>query len=229
MLTTRIRPRRRQMTRRSLRNPILYQNSLKKYRKINFNNNLKLKRREKIKNLSDEDVLLFSSKRFIKSVFIISISMGLGDFICQIIKNKSINILNINLERTMTMTSIGLFITGPVSQIFNYILEKKVPGKSLKSILQKICYSSIWGFSVSIPLSFGAKTIFQKDSNGQRGNYSKALNKIKNDLIPTFLVGCFYWPILNMFKFRYIHFQHRPMFNSIFNTIWNIYLSTELN
>lgn len=171
-------------------------------------------------------VPLLTKGQFAKAVLVIAASMGVGDYLCQAIKKHSIIV---NFERTATMAFIGLAITGPLSQAFNFIIEKRIPGTTMQNILSKVVISSIWSFTVSMPLVFSATVILQKDSLGNRGTFAKAVEKIQHDLVPTFLFGSLYWPLFNIFMFKFIPLKHRAIFTSIFSTIWNIYLAGAAN
>jgi len=68
------------------------------------------------------------------------------------------------------------------------------------------------------------------DKEGRRSNtLEDAKEKIKRDLVPTFIAGCFYWPLWNVVIFKFVQVTHRAMAGSLVAVIWNIYLSSVAN
>lgn len=177
---------------------------------------------------------------FGRAIFAIGSSMAVGDLLCQLLEldvhqvfteagHLSRMVEELNIERTMTMFFIGSSVTGPLSQTFNTMLERRIPGTSLRTILPKVLATSTWAFLISMPVLFTATTLLTKDFHGKRGTLKEAKEKIEKDLVSTFFVGVMYWPFINMILFRYVSVEKRAVAISFVATIWNVYLASVVN
>eukprot|EP00924_Labyrinthula_sp_SR-Ha-C_P012294 snap_masked-scaffold_10-processed-gene-2.17-mRNA-1 protein AED:1.00 eAED:1.00 QI:0/-1/0/0/-1/1/1/0/256 len=178
-----------------------------------------------------------TQKLFFRALFIIGTSLATADTLSQLIQAKfSLDPVHeadvsfqrlfsgVDLHRSFTMFFIGSTITGPVSQLSQMFIEKFVPGKSPIQICKKIATSFALGFSVSIPLFFTATTLFLKN-----GSLVDVKKKIEDDLLDSLKVGIMYWPLINIFVFRFVNVHNRAIVNTFFSGLWNVYLSSVAN
>ena len=181
-----------------------------------------------------------SLRVFLRAVLAIGASLGLGDVISQLLEQQSIsnfalqrtpglNSININFERSATMFFIGAAVTGPLSQTFQILLERRIPGNTLFNVVAKVFCASVWAVTTSLPILFTATTLLQKDYRGKRGTLKQAKEKISKDLVPTFLAGLMYWPFINLMLFRFVAMSNRALGTSCAGTLWNTYLSSVAN
>ena len=162
---------------------------------------------------------------FVSSVFGIGCSMAIGDMICQKLASDD----GYNRDRGITMFVTGTFITGPISYTWQMFLERQVPGKSVRAIVQKTLMNSAYAFTISLPVMFTAVTLLSRTKDGRRKTWPDAVAKIREDLVPTFLAGCLYWPFWNCITFRFVAAKNRAVVGSLIGTVWNIYLASVAN
>eukprot|EP01080_Neovahlkampfia_damariscottae_P004331 gene4331-7687_t len=93
-------------------------------------------------------------------------------------------------ERLKRMTIIGAGQT-PITHYIIYTLEKYYPGTATKTILKKMSWN-ILSAPILISISFSANVLLQKDKN-----HTDVIQKVKNDVLPTWLMGGCYWPFVN--------------------------------
>jgi hypothetical protein len=161
------------------------------------------------------------AKGLARTCIVVGMSMGFGDFICQRLERDAQ--FQWNHERTKTMWLVGTFSSGPAGHIAMCGLEYIFPGRSTRSIIFKVLGNSVWALVFSIPLLFTSVTLF----NGKP--LSDAKRKIDADLIPTFLAGGLYWPLVNFFNFKLTPLDYRAIVGSFFGVLWHVYLSFKAN
>eukprot|EP00516_Mucochytrium_quahogii_P000564 CAMPEP_0203755650 /NCGR_PEP_ID=MMETSP0098-20131031/9059_1 /ASSEMBLY_ACC=CAM_ASM_000208 /TAXON_ID=96639 /ORGANISM=" , Strain NY0313808BC1" /LENGTH=239 /DNA_ID=CAMNT_0050647205 /DNA_START=273 /DNA_END=992 /DNA_ORIENTATION=+ len=162
--------------------------------------------------------------KLIGSSAAIGASMSVGDAVCQFIQEGQVA----NIERTKSMGIIGALITGPLSFTWNMFLENKLPGKGTVTIVKKTMVNSVFAFAISLPVMFAAVTLLVPTPTGkptEEKGLGDIKDKIKQDLLPTFLAGSLFWPAVNMVIFRFVPVSNRAIANSLCGTVWNVYLS----
>eukprot|EP00924_Labyrinthula_sp_SR-Ha-C_P016750 snap_masked-scaffold_6-processed-gene-13.38-mRNA-1 protein AED:1.00 eAED:1.00 QI:0/-1/0/0/-1/1/1/0/261 len=173
-----------------------------------------------------------TQKRFVRALVVVGTSFATADALSQMIQLRSSHsgmtfkeiVSHVDLERSLTMFCIGSTITGPVSQTFQILLEKMIPGKGGVQITKKIGISLMYALIVSIPLVLASTTIVLR-----KGTLEDAKRKIKESLLDTFQVGAMYWPVVNVFVFKFISMHSRAMVLTSFGGLWNVYLSSVAN
>jgi len=161
-----------------------------------------------------------------RSAVLIGLSMGIGDALCQTLEGGHVA----EFRRTEVMWFIGTFISGPISHSWQVMLEGLLPGSSTRRIIQKTLSNSAFAFSISLPVMFGAVTMLAKDPRtGKQGSLKDAKEKIQRDLIPTFLAGCFYWPVFNLAIYKFVPLNSRAIANAGIGVAWNIFISMMAN
>jgi|EP01046_Picozoa_sp_COSAG06_P056501 hypothetical protein len=163
--------------------------------------------------------------------------MGAGDSICQAIAHGGVSLEGWDKGRSARMAFIGAFITGPCGHCWQLVLESLLPGTGVRLLVAKTAANAGFALVFSLPLIFTATTLLTPmpptpsassgggDASEQvaRGStLADAKAKIETDLLPTFVMGMFYWPMANMVVFKFCPVDRRAVVNSLFGVLWNV-------
>lgn len=177
-----------------------------------------------LKKYSEPVFKVFNKYPLLKTLVSVTPAVFIGDLLCQ---KTNIDYwktqTEINLERTYRMTLISFFLSAPLSHYINYGLEAKFPGKGGKNVAKKFMITSVTSI-FTLSLFFAANTYFQKGKT-----VNDAVEKVKKDLLPTYLLGSFYWPFVGIANLRFVPLAYRPLVGSLASVFWNIFMSNRAN
>lgn len=180
----------------------------------------------------------------------IGVSLTAGDFVCQLLEARPLHSSQVgtpspvllklsdrvwhrlgqwDFERSKKMWIIGTFISGPGSHCWQMLIERRVPGTSIRSIVAKTALNACFALTVSLPLMFTASTLLEPPRGGRHNTLEDAADKLRKDLWPTFVAGTLFWPFMNFIVFKWVRVQNRAVVNSVIAVVWNVYLSSKVN
>lgn len=159
--------------------------------------------------------------------------MALGDLISQ-----QFNIFyfkdqeKLDFLRLITFTSSSFFISTPIIQIMNY--QGKKPMSNLKRVMFLSLYSPIpFVFFLSfISLMRSGKYLMEnkqnEDENKSKLIFNNALEQIKKDLYPSFVVGGAMIPVTGFLIYKKIPPQYQAQYLGGLFTLWSIFMSGQV-
>ncbi|CAE8586476.1 unnamed protein product [Polarella glacialis] len=125
--------------------------------------------------------------------------------------------------RTARMAGVSS-LTGAAGLVWFLFLESRLPGKGLRLVLLKTGATACYALGVGLPTTFTLVTLLRPE-----GSISAVRAKIGEDLLPTWAAGLFYWPFVCVFTFSCVSTAMRAPVNSVFGTVWQVYLSHRTN
>jgi len=160
---------------------------------------------------------------FLRTSSQVCVSMGGGDYICQLLEMKGGTRKEWDKERTARMTFVGLCVQGPWTHLQYQIMERLAAGTSAAAIAKKVVLGGLCFAPFSIAMTFTVVNFLQgKDMVA-------ASAKIKKDLPDTWMAGTMYWPIIMTFNFKYIPIHNRPLFGAVAGSFWAIFMAYQAN
>ena len=166
---------------------------------------------------------MFNKYPLLKTYGTVLPSIILGDILSQQVNIKQFETQEVfDKERLKRMTIIGIGMT-PINHYIIYTLEKFYPGNTTKVILKKMSWN-IFSAPILIAISFSSNVMLQRNKGKK-----EALEKIKNDVLPTWMLGGCYWPFVSFLNFKYTPLAYRPLIGSLAGIIWNIFVSNQAN
>jgi len=161
-----------------------------------------------------------------RTVSQVSSSMAIGDVACQILETSEDitkpDFDRINWNRTRTMFTCGLIVSGPWSHGQYSLLEYLFAGTTSKAVAKKVVFSALQA-PISISLTFSTICLLQ--GKGIEG----AKKKVLSDVPQTWLTGNIFWPAIMGINFKFVPLNHRPLVGSVAGAFWNIYIAYQAN
>ena len=104
---------------------------------------------------------------------------------------------------------VGSCIIGPVLYSYYFVLDKRLPGTSAKTVLIKVGCDVVFANIVYYWLFYYCLSFLEHK------NHERAKKDTKNVLVKTYLAGCLYWMPLMAFNFKYLSPKSRVIFIAI--------------
>eukprot|EP01027_Heterolobosea_sp_BB2_P005250 GEZU01008049.1.p1 GENE.GEZU01008049.1~~GEZU01008049.1.p1 ORF type:complete len:208 (-),score=45.37 GEZU01008049.1:159-716(-) len=125
-------------------------------------------------------------------------------------------------RRTAIMGTNAILIAGPLGITVQLFLERWFPGRDNKTIFKKMFINTALApFLISV--TFTSVALMKGKS------LHEAQEKVKADVMPTFVMGGLYWPFVNFLNFKYVPLVYRPAVGSAAGTLWSIVMSNQVN
>lgn len=167
---------------------------------------------------------IYNKYPILKTLSTVPPAVFIGDFLCQKVNiNYWKTQTEIDYERTFRMALISLTISAPLSHVINYSIEGFFPGNSWKNTSKKFLIQSLTS-PFTLAIFFAANTYLQKNKT-----IDDALTKVKNDVLPTYLIGSLYWPFIGIANLKFVPLTYRPLVGSLASIFWNIFMSNRAN
>ena len=146
--------------------------------------------------------------------------MTFGDIIAQSIeKQRDENVTD--WKRAARMGLVGFTLHGPYFYFAFSQIERFIgPAISLNTAMQKTAISQFVAFPPYLALLFTYLSVLKGETD------LKILSsETKRKAADAFIVGCFFWPVANMFGFMYISNKFRVPYLAGVGIIWNTFIS----
>ena len=121
-------------------------------------------------------------------------------------------------QRTLRWTTAGMVLHGPYFFAGFSMLDKYFgAATSLPVVAKKTITAQFLIFPPYLVALFGYMGILEQ--------HPRVLEKIQQRVPETFLTGCMFWPVANVFNFTFVSPTMRVPYVAISAGIWNSYLS----
>ncbi|KAK3924690.1 Protein Mpv17 [Frankliniella fusca] len=148
--------------------------------------------------------------------------MTSADVLSQIFVERK-PVQSVDFERSLRFGGIGICYVAPMRVAWYKILEKKIPGSSAKSLLQKVALDQLC-FAPPFVLVLVSLVSY---ANGM--NSEQVLTKLKNSYTDIMLNNLKVWPCVQLCNFYLVPPHMRMTTVQIVSLMWNIYLSWKTN
>ena len=147
--------------------------------------------------------------------------VGLGDCCAQQIVEKRGK--QHDVRRTIGMSSIGLFVIGPMMRYWYIFLDRAVKGAATSDALKKMVIDQTV-FAPTIIAVFFTTTglLFGK-------SFSDIELKFRHQYFETMKTNYMIWPFVQIVNFNFVPLQHRVFVVNFIAIFWNTYLSWATN
>jgi len=188
--------------------------------------------------------------KILKSSLTFSLSMAVGDVICQTAfphptqqPSESLSVQSssghpsassqravgattktspeFDSDRTLRMFLTGFLSSGPLSLAWNHLIDGTLgQARTLPKLLTKVVVHSAFFTPIMISSSLISITLLSGHS------LSDARLKVENDLPHALQMAYMYWPLQSLIMFRFFaNPQSRIVYQSLASGVWNIFLS----
>jgi len=113
------------------------------------------------------------------------------------------------------MTITGFFISAPWSHLQHQLLERFVPGNAGSAVAKKVALSVAIA-PIPMSLLFTSVLVLQGESD-------KVVDKLSKDVLPMWLVGTVFMPVILGVNFRYVPVRYRPLVAALYGSVWSVY------
>ena len=146
----------------------------------------------------------------------------IGDGLCQCIEYKYTESSNSKfkweIQRSLRFGFVGMLL-GPCLSIWYTTLGRMIPGDSLAVALKRMVLDQ----SLFAPTIIAG--VFTLNTFIDGGDWNEAVNRIKEQLVPTYKVNLMVWPFTQLLNFWIIPPQYRVLMANAVSLWWNSYLS----
>ncbi|KAF2073391.1 hypothetical protein CYY_005304 [Polysphondylium violaceum] len=145
-----------------------------------------------------------------------------GDFLAQRLENKG----EYKIERTIMMSTVGMFVIVPQIHFWFKFLDKIVPSKSIKATCGKVIIDQVFGCPWFVFCNMTSVQILSQRNNFDVEQWK---TKISENMLPVLRQAWTIWPITNFILFKYVQQDYRLILSNIVSVGWNCLLSTVAN
>jgi hypothetical protein len=124
-----------------------------------------------------------------------------------------------DVARSLRMSAFGLTVIGPLGHFFYRLIDKKFPGKSVRTVLTKVVLDQTVFSPIYIPLFFAFEGWLEGLSR------QEIIHNVKTRSIPTYIADCIVWPPAQTLNFWLVPPSQRVLYVSLVSIGWNVYLS----
>ena len=123
-----------------------------------------------------------------------------------------------NYNRTIKFSATGLF-SGTSDHCWYYFLDKGFPGVNNRTVFIKVTLDQFFYTAFEIICFFLLYNII--DGKGFKGGISE----LKEKFLEVLTVSYLFWPILQLFNFKFVPLSLRVIYSEVMSLIWCMYLS----
>ncbi len=127
--------------------------------------------------------------------------------------------------RTAVSGLVGLLYFGPAAHAWYEVVVGWFPDRTIRSTLTKAALGQM-AFGPVFTCVFFAATLLSTRGLQGLGQWPA---KVRQDLLPTQLAGCGYWPFVDLISFSVVPLIYIPLFVNFCSFIWTIFLSLKAN
>lgn len=150
------------------------------------------------------------------------IIMTSADVLSQIMVERR-SLTSVDLERSIRFGGIGICYVAPMRVAWYKMLERKIPGCNVKSILQKVALDQLC-FAPPFVLVLVSAVSFTSGMN-----IDQVIQKVKNTYSDIMLNNLKVWPCVQLCNFYLVPVHMRMTTVQVVSLMWNIYLSWKTN
>ena len=125
----------------------------------------------------------------------------------------------VDWKRTFDMGLIRAIVITPFIQKWYPMVSYLSPGTRIINIIGRITVDQLIGSPIVILLVFSARTILSNHS------LEYLINKVKDQLLPTWRAGLMYWPFIHSITFGMMPLKHQALWAHFASLYWNAILS----
>ena len=133
-----------------------------------------------------------------------------ADATVQIIQRQTkLQQFEFNWESLQRHGLVGSCVIGPLLYSWYYVLDKRLPGSSTRTVMLKVACDLIIA-NLAYYCAFYYSINFL-----QHKNHERSIEAAKNKVVKTYLIGMLYWGPLMTINFKYLSPQSRVIFVAI--------------
>ena len=133
-----------------------------------------------------------------------------ADATVQIIQRQTkLRQFEFNWESLQRHGLVGSCVIGPLLYSWYYVLDKRLPGSSTRTVMLKVACDLIIA-NLAYYCAFYYSINFL-----QHKNHERSIEAAKNKVVKTYLIGMLYWGPLMTINFKYLSPQSRVIFVAI--------------
>ena len=103
----------------------------------------------------------------------------------------------------------------PFLHVYFPLLNRLIPGSAPLQVAKRVVADLSIAPPITLPLVFGTSAILQ-------GKPETAWPRIQQQLVPAWMNGALYWPVIHSFNFRLVAVANQPLVAHIASVPWNM-------
>lgn len=150
------------------------------------------------------------------------ITYGLADTAAQIfaaVSTGEVVPLANRIRRSVSLALVGCLAVGPLLAVWFDLIERWVPGRSIKAVAARTALDQIFQVPVMIAI------IFSLSSLAEGHNLAYCLKKCQEKLLPTWRDCVSVWAPVQLINQGVVPLKYRVLFQAIISFFWDAYLS----
>ena len=159
---------------------------------------------------------ILTKRPLLKSIVTVTTLIGSADISCQLIEYKA---QSFDWKRFRNMLTIGAGYYGPMYFYYYGFLDRKLPGKSPRTVFLKVVIDQ---FLYTIPSLFVFYCIMGKLESKPNAEIKE---EIRLKYVPTYVTSALFWPAAQIVNFAVVPPNFRILYISSASFVWLIFLS----
>ena len=152
---------------------------------------------------------------------------GAGDAICQRVEGRRLAGEggapgDFSFQRVGELSFVRACVHAPLLFVYFPWLSRLVPGSTWPRVVARVALDSVLGSPLSLIVIFAATSTI-------KGRPQDAPARIREHLVPTWLLGTSYWPIVHLLNFKFIPPAHQSLVAHFASVWWMVQISAASN
>ncbi|XP_078338986.1 mpv17-like protein [Crassostrea virginica] len=124
-------------------------------------------------------------------------------------------------QKSLRMFTTGTFVMAPLIHIWMFLVEKRFPGRTFKTVAQKMIAGQVVFAPFAISTFYFTTCMLEK----------KSLQQFKEEWLQKFPVtyktGVMFWPFVQSVNFSLVPYKHRTKVMGCASFLWSMFLCYE--
>lgn len=146
---------------------------------------------------------------------------GLGDALCQA-QEGCASLAELDARRVAELSAVRALVNAPMLHFYLPWLAALCPGTTLARVGARVLLDSLVGSPVNLCLTFAATSTL-------KGRPLETGARLQEQLVPTWVKGISYWPVVHFFNFKFIALPNQGLVAHVASVWWMVLVSRASN
>ena len=145
---------------------------------------------------------------------------GTGDLLCQLQEGRGA--ADLEQRRVLELALVRALVVAPMLYVYFPWLTSLCPGTAWPRVIARVGLDSVIGAPVSLAVIFTA-------SSALKGRPMEAGDRMRDQLLPTWVRGISFWPFVHLLNFRFVAPAHQGLVAHFASVYWMVLISAATN
>ena len=145
---------------------------------------------------------------------------GTGDFLCQVQEGRGL--ADLDQRRVGELALVRALVVAPMLYVYFPWLTSLCPGTAWPRVIARVGLDSVLGAPISLAVIFTA-------TSALKGRPMEAGDRMRDQLVPTWVRGISYWPFVHLLNFRFVGPAHQGLVAHFASVYWMVLISAATN